>query len=58
MIPLLDVKIEMQKITDKQFIFSVFIHKIDFYRTKIVRKFRGNGRNFRGNEVENFVEST
>ena len=32
MIPLLDVKIELQKITDKQFISSVFIH------TKVSRK--------------------
>ena len=40
-----DVKIEMQKITDKQFILSVFIHtifKIDFYQTKIEQKFREN----------------
>ena len=44
----------MQKITDKQFILSVFIHtifKIDFQRTKIERKFSEN-------EVDNFVEIT
>ena len=51
----------MQKITDKQFILSVFIRtifKIDIYRTKIERKFRENGRNFRKNEIENFNENT
>ena len=31
--------------------------KNQFYRTKIEQKFRKNGRNFRENEVENFVES-
>ena len=51
----------MQKITDKQFILSVFIRtifKIDFYRTKIERKFRENEQNSRENEVENFIENT
>ena len=46
----------MQKITDKQFILSVFIQtifKIDFYQTKIERKLRVSGRKFRENEVEN-----
>ena len=41
------MKIEMQKITDKQFIILVFIYtifKIDFYRTKMERKFRKNYR--------------
>ena len=49
----------MHKITDKQFILSVFIRtifKIDIYRTKIERKFRENEQNFRENEVENFIE--
>ena len=49
---LADVKIEMQKITDKQFILLVFIHtifKMDFYQTKIERKFCEN-------EVENFLK--
>ena len=51
---------EMQKITDKQFILSVFIHtifKIDFYQTKIEQKFRENGQNFRENKLENFIEN-
>ena len=29
-----------------------------FYGTKIEQKFRVNKRNFRENEIENFVEST
>ena len=32
--------------------------KNDFYGTKIEQKFRVNKRNFRENEIENFVEST
>ena len=51
----------MQNITDKQFILSAFVHtilKIDFYRTKIERKFRENGRNFCENEVDNFNKNT
>ena len=50
----------MQKITDKQFILSIFINILifDFYRMKYERTSGENGRHFRENKVENFVERT
>ena len=44
----------MQKITDKQFILSIFIIILifDFYQMKYERTSGENGRNFRENKVE------